>query len=319
MNNEGICIFNTPSEMKEGLFGQVFLFVFEILPFLYERSIFPAWEIGSTLYGPEPDCVTIPGALDLAYEAPQKILQRIPLSQLRDRHSQVLGNDWDELGRIWKAYFRVPKRIVEQADALPALQHTLAVHYRGTDKQTVGWDSNPISQDDFLVLVQDLLAQRSDLTSIFAATDEFSFVAKLKQITQLPVLNLGEISFHKAGDTNPEIRADRALLDCLLISRCRVALETSSALPSFAKILNSSLDIYRASASKLFADIPYFPVAYIPPVPVASVAGRSIIERTMEGDWSTDSRARRFHKLFARRPRQPLKHAFYNVAERFGV
>ncbi len=133
------------------------------------------------------------------------------------------------------------------------------------------------------------------------------------------MLNLGEISFHKIDDTDPASRADRAILDCVLISRCRAGLETSSALPSFAKIFNPGLELYRASASKLFVEIPYFPVAYVPPLPATTAAGKAILERTMQGDWSGDWRGWRFRKPFATRARTPLRSAYHAVRERIGA
>ena len=40
-----------PGEMVDGLFGQVFLWVFECLPYLHEQNIYPAWSIGAAYYG----------------------------------------------------------------------------------------------------------------------------------------------------------------------------------------------------------------------------------------------------------------------------
>src|SRR5271170_6264424 len=54
-----------PEELTEGLFGQVFLHVFEILPYLDENRLHPKWNIRSLKYGIAPDHTIIPGLLDV--------------------------------------------------------------------------------------------------------------------------------------------------------------------------------------------------------------------------------------------------------------
>jgi hypothetical protein len=318
MPNQPICIYSEPGHLKEGLFGQVFLFLFEILPYLHSKSIFPAWEIRSALYGVPPDYLTVPGVLDLAYELPSGPYKRVSMNELRERHCWVLGNDWAAVSRIWNAYFKVPQRVVACADAVGPLDKAIGLHFRGTDKQTSSWDSNPISQDQYLTLAQEFLAGRPDIETIFAATDEFTFVEKLRKVTTLPIINLGEVSFHKGPENpDPHERADRALLDCVLLSRCAVALETSSALPSFAKILNPDLQLYRTAASKLFVDIPYFPVAYVPKIPLTGGAAKGILEVTMKDDWTDAKRAGRFKKQFGFYPRNRIKNLAWELTETF--
>ena len=62
-NRCDIRIVSQPWENPEGLFGQIFLWVFEILPYLYEHPIFPDWRIPTAHYG-----LVNPTALDSAYE-----------------------------------------------------------------------------------------------------------------------------------------------------------------------------------------------------------------------------------------------------------
>jgi len=317
MRGLSICIYSEAAEAREGLFGQVFLFLFELLPYLHSRSIFPAFEIRSALYGAAPDYITIPGALDLAYNPPEGPYRRVAMSDLREKHCKVLGNDWTELSRIWHAYFKVPERVLVQATSVPALDKALGVHYRGTDKQTASFDSNPITQDQYLTLIVEFLSARPDIELIFAATDEFSFVDKLRRAVVLPIINLGEVGSHKTTtDIGPQEKADRAMLDCLLLSRCSVALETSSALPSFAKIFNPRLEIYRCAASKFFTDIPYFPVAYVPHIPLTSPEALNILNVTMAADWTTNPKAKRFRKPFSHGARKRIKSSFWAVAEK---
>jgi len=211
------------------------------------------------------------------------------------------------------------------SDQLVPRGRILGIHYRGTDKQTTSWDSNPISQDEYLTIVADFLEARDDFEVIFAATDEFSFVEKLRGFSKLPVVSLGEVEFHLATEhsTSRAEKTDRALLDCVLLSRCACVLETSSALPSFAKLFNPSLEIYRSSASKLFGklytNMPYFPVAHIPVVPARGIKAAEILQRTIQQDWTEAEEAAAFRKPFVASPRWGFNHKVYSVAEQLQV
>jgi hypothetical protein len=314
-----------PEELDEGLFGMVFYHAFQVLPYLYAQKIFPKWELRTKHYGDPPDFLTIPGVLDLTYDPPEGPYRTLSLFELRRRHAHVLGNDWVALNRIWNAYFKVPRRVLEQADAIFPQGKILGIHYRGTDKQTTSWDSNPISQQQFLILIRDFLAHRGDFDVIFAATDEYSFVEQLRRSTSLQVISLGEVEFHLAAEhtTTRAEKADRAMLDCVLLSRCQCVLETSSALPSFAKLLNPALEIYRCAASKLFGKLytktPYFPVAQIPILPVRSAESTEILRRTMDLDWTYDLDMKKYQRPFAALPRWPINHAVFSVAEKPGL
>ncbi len=321
-----LCITSTPEEMDQGLFGMVFYYLLQVLPYLDAHNIFPRWEIRTRHYADPPDYLTVPGVVDLAYQPPRGPCRTISLSEMRRRHAHVLGNDWAELHRIWSRYFKVPARVLAEADAVFPQGRVFGVHYRGTDKQANAWDSNPISPEQYLLLVREFLKRKeSEFDVIFAATDEHSFVEQLRRATGREVISLGEVEFHMAEEhsTTRAAKADRALLDCVLLSRCQFAMETSSALPSFAKLLNPELEIYRTAASKLFGKLytkmPYFPVAHIPVFPAEWPESRAILSRTMVADWTGEEETRRYQRSFAASPRWPINHAVFTLAERVGM
>ncbi len=318
-------IISDPEELEQGLFGQVFYHLLQVLPYLHERELFPCWHVRTKHYGDAPDYLTIPGVLDIAYTMPSGPFHTISLAELRRRHSHVLGNDWASLNRLWSAYFRIPGRVLDAATAIPLPKRALGVHFRGTDKQTATWDSNPISQEQYLALITEFLSTRSDFEAIFAATDEFSFVEKLRGAFALPVITMGEVDFHMSAThkTTRAEKADRAMLDCVLLSRCACVVETSSALPSFAKLFNPELEIYRCAASKLFGkyytNMPYFPVAHIPILPVQSAASREILGNTMMDDWTGKPEVAQYRANFIASPRWPRNHRLFQAAEGLGV
>ena len=317
-----ICITSEPEDLEQGLFGQTFYYILQILPYLHRKRIFPAWELRTLHYGEPPSQITVPGALELAYEPALGPYRRISLPEMRRRHAHVVGNDWVELNRIWETYFRIPQRVQNRADALSPNGRALGIHYRGTDKQTVTWDSNPITQAQYIDLILDFLAQRPEFDVVIAASDESSFATNLASRVGLPVIPLGEVDFHLA--TSPSVsraeKTDRAMLDCLLLSRCNCLIETSSALPSFAKLLRPELEVYRCAASKLFGKLftkmPYFPVAHIPVLPVTRPESAEILRATMQSDWTLSPETAKYRKPFVAEPRWPVNHLLFRLAEK---
>lgn len=293
-----------PEDIVMGLFGGVTLFILEVLPYLKANSIYPFWDIKSINYGRKPDYTLIPGIFDLAYTPTGECVVEKKLLHLRRNKTFTLGNDWEHINSLWSSYFKIPKRIISKADEVGDLSKTLGLHYRGTDKKTSSWDTNPVSQDEFTALIKDFLQDRPSINSVFIATDEYSFVNKFRlTFPHILVLNLGEVESH-LDKTPSSSKADSALLDCILLSRCRYVINTSSALSGFAKVFNPKLECYRVAASKLFGEMPYFPVAYIPKLTSKNRACKEILERLLKDDWLQDKlRNTEYEKAFAFRER----------------
>jgi hypothetical protein len=284
-NNWKIC--NSPSEFTEGLFGQIILWPFELLPFLKKHSIYPDWDIKSKLYGEEPNFTVIPGVFDLAYTPHvSKVSQNINFMRIRNAYTQALGDDWSSLHELFFEYFKIPEKTKKFVDLIEIPYNTLGVHYRGTDKNKTEWDTNPVTQEEMLILVKNFLGEHSEISALFLASDEYSFIEKAKQqFFELPIINLGEVDFFKNSQERSK-KSERALVDCILLSKCSYLLKCSSALSGFAKIINPDLKAYRISASKLFSDVPYFPEAYIPRLSSNNPDSQEILKKLFANDWS---------------------------------
>ncbi|MET0382664.1 MAG: hypothetical protein ABW032_04495 [Burkholderiaceae bacterium] len=287
-------IVSNPDDLEEGLFGQVLLWIFEILPWLDAHGIQPEWEIYSPLYGKGPGRPVLPGVFDLAYAPASPATRSRSLLWTRVFHTSALGGDWAGTHALWTRYFRVPARIEAQADAVGLPGDCLGLHYRGTDKNRQSIDTNAVSADDFLTLAAAFIARRPDLRAIFVASDEPGLLAKaIDRFPSMDVRGLGDVAFHKAADSRGDPgKADRALLDCVLLSRCRTVLKCSSALSGFAKVLKPELECYRVAACKMFGDIPYFPDAYVPRLTLDDPAAAEILARQFADDWLDDPQAR---------------------------
>ena len=316
----GWLVASNPDDLEEGLFGQVLLWIFEILPWLDARGVRPAWRIHSTLYGAAPDCV-LPGVFDLAYAPPARVTRVRSLLWTRVLHTSVLGGDWAGTHALWSRYFRVPARIEARADALGLPPDCLGLHYRGTDKNLQSIDTNAVSAADFLTLAAAFLARRPELRAVFVASDEPGMLERVRAaFPTLAVLGLGDVAFHKSGDASADAgKADRALLDCVLLSRCRVVLKCSSALSGFAKVLRPELECYRVAACKMFGDVPYFPDAYVPRLELDDPAAQAILARQFAGDWLDDATASaRWREPFVGRRRYGVARIAVN-ALKYGV
>ena len=294
--------------------------MFELLPWLDAKGLRPGWEIRSCLYGEPPERPVLPGVFDLAYDAPAHGAPR-SLLWARVLHTSVLGGDWDGTHALWSRFFKVPHRIEARADEVALPPDTLGLHFRGTDKNRQTIDTNAVSIDDFLTLAHAFVAEHPQVRCLFVASDEPSVLARVRErFPALAVRGLGEVPFHKdlaAGAVAG--KADRALLDCVLLSRCRWVIKCSSALSGFAKVLNPGLACYRVSASKMFSDVPYFPDAYVPRLSVRDPAAAAILARQFEGDWLDDPvAAARWSRPFVGRPRHGARRVALN-ALKYGV
>jgi hypothetical protein len=289
--SQKIKISTSASELQEGLFGQVFLWVLEILPYLDNHGIRPEWAIRSALYGRPDDFLVIPGLLEPNYEPAAGASREVPLKELRLDHLVALGNDWDYISALWWKFFRLPERILRRADELPALGRALGLHYRGTDKNKSLVETNHVSKEDFLELVRDFIATHPDIELIFIATDENDFVEKVRaRHPNLRVVNSGAVTHHKdLGREDNFAKGEHALLDCLLLSRCRYVVKCQSALSAFAKVFNPRLEAYRISANKLVfwsMGAPYFPDGHLPRLTSRDAGCQKILARLFDGDWT---------------------------------
>ena len=203
--------------------------------------------------------------------------------------------------RLFYKYFDFHGAVKAAVDALGIRPGALGVHYRGTDKNFCTGEANMVTKDEMAVVVRDYL-KNNNVEQIFCCSDEQSFVDGIKRahpdkVVALPQFrskNATNGGLHHQGQSgSPSFREHLTmgcLADVLALAKCDTVIKTSSAMSSFARILNPSLKLYTVSAMKQ----PWFPAAVADQYPTTSPAVSAILRRTMRGDsYNTTQAAQR--------------------------
>lgn len=283
------------NKLNEGLFGEIFLWIFEILPILENNNIDVNnlfWYVQTLSYGS-----IFPEILDYVNNdknIEQPMNNTIDFFELRNiRPQYVLGDDFSTLSKLFFKYFRIPKQLSDVAQSL-SLKDYLGLHFRGTDKTSDSDFNTPVTKEIFYTIV-DSYINANNIKNIFIATDENDvfdyFVNKYTNIHITSARDFKGNLFWRNNE-NPTMNAKMAMLDMLCLSKCKTVLKISSALSSFSKVINPSLNIYRINSLKFIPNpkhIPYFPDAYIPLLPTNekyTEECNNIIKEVQCDDWS---------------------------------
>ena len=287
------------NEMSEGLFGQIILYIFEILPILENNKINPKrersctssvnWKISTLSYGD-----IFPNILECNSKYNNNNIFQFYDINLRGGFAKynayVLGDDFIKLNKLFFKYFTIPYKLIEIANNFN-LKNFTGLHFRGSDKTTDTCMNTPITKLDFYIIIDEYI-KTNKIKNIFLATDENDILDYFKY--KYPNIIFKSSRSFKGNlfwknNSNNELNAKSAMIDMLCLSQCKEVLKVSSALSSFAKIINPNLKIFRLNALKMFNDIPYFPDAYIPLFKKKSDYSdecNRIIDKIQSNDWS---------------------------------
>ena len=283
------------NELNQGLFGEIFSSIFQLLPVLENNEINASnlyWYIRSVNYGS-----IFPEVLDYVNND-KNIEQSMNASMGFDELQKVLpqyilGDDFSALSRLFFKYFKIPKQLDYVSSSL-TLQDYLGLHYRGTDKITNTDSNTPVTKEIFYTIV-DSYINANNIKNIFIATDENDvfdyFVSKYTDINFKSARDFKGNLFWRNNE-NPTLNGKMAMVDMLCLSKCKTVLKISSALSSFSKVINPSLNIYRINSLKFIPNpkhIPYFPDAYIPLLPTNekyTEECNNLLTEVQKDDWS---------------------------------
>ena len=248
-------------KLSNGLFATSLTWILEVLPYLKENNIYPIWNIDTHSYGPIfPKILTVKKT-DVNSSAKIRLTDLI-----KKRGYKYNINEFQKAHDLFFEYFDIAEDILTEVELTKKTfgKYTLGLHYRGTDKKT---EAAFISSDDYLKHVFAFLKVHNDkVTTIFIASDEESFIQKIKESFQtdyqLIFTNSKRSSTQSPlhfGNTYINL-AKEAMIDSLLLSKCDIVVKTSSCLSDWVKIWNPSIEVY--NVNKFFCN--WFPQAFIP-------------------------------------------------------
>ena len=209
--------------------------------------------------------------------------------------AKELKNSFALAKEYFDKYFIISSDIWDKVNKFTEnFSNVLGLHFRGTDKNRVKW-VNHCSSAEFIAIIKENVS-RNNYDRIFVASDESGFIEELGKSVNLPIIHYDEIT------TSTPIHLDRlaviteivdkikrasfdekivlenklkdeahynqklledAIVNCLILSKCKMVIKTHSQLSAYAKVFNPELEIYRVN--KTFTN--YWPESHIPLYP----------------------------------------------------
>jgi hypothetical protein len=151
---------------------------------------------------------------------------------------------FSEATRLFNKYFYVRSHVLDHIEDFVERNFDrfaqLGIHYRGTDHY------HEYEFIDQRTMVEAATEYFPECESIFVATDEKDFLSLLR--SHLP--NKRVVTFMPAPPERHTIdqgdnyqKGFHALVDCLLLSRCRALIKTPSALSAWSKVFGPDMDL----------------------------------------------------------------------------
>ncbi len=266
-----ILIRSDAETLTEGMFGQCLIWLLEILNKIESDNI--KFDVNTKSYGNLIPSHIVP--LDVVDEVVDEVIDILEYKKTHHIDFDFDMNSYNRANYIWNKYFTFSD-IVEKSVPYIETEKTLGVHYRGTDKNSDTSQTNPISQEDFLIIVDEFLQTHENFDSIYVASDEQDFIESVKR--RYPGKNIIEYT-HKREYFRNGNGAISSLVDMISLSKCDIIIKTSSALSNFSKIINPNVKVYATSAMKQ----KWFPAGLVEQYKTTSPDVIDILKRTMNG------------------------------------
>jgi hypothetical protein len=289
-----LIIQSNASDLTEGMFAQALTWLLEILNDLenekkIDKDTKILFDVNTVAYDNLIPTFIVPKQQIDPDELQNA--QTIKMKEYKSSHKidfEFNEDSFETANRIWNKYFRFAPEVM---NAIPIIDNTntLGIHYRGTDKIRELGEANPITQEEFICIVEDFLRSNQHFKNIYCASDEQSFMEVLK--CRFPDMHIIEYNqnrsnsieaLHKMKDlqkATKDAHTLAALIDMVTLSRCDYVIKTNSALSSFSKILNPKMQLVTTSAMKQM----WFPTGVVKPYRSSSRVVNLIMQRTMYG------------------------------------
>ena len=128
-------------------------------------------------------------------------------------------------------------------------RRVLGVHFRGTDKKV---EAERVRWEQVSEIVQRYLEHNPSYNCLFVASDEARFITFMERtFASLPVVSHDDRFRSTTGEpfhtddhgASNYLKAEEALINCLLLARCETLIRTTSFLSAWASIFNPELNI----------------------------------------------------------------------------
>ncbi len=159
----------------------------------------------------------------------------------------------DVAARLVRKYIGIKRPILEKVDAFfdryLSGKIVLGVHYRGTDKSA---EAPTVSYPEFKRSIDRFLDRNGTFDSLFVSSDEQRFVDFIEAefSRTLPVFHHDDqersrnsVAVHRSKRGDRYRKAEEAVLNCLLLSRCNALMKTASVLSGWSKLFNPDLPV----------------------------------------------------------------------------
>jgi hypothetical protein len=160
--------------------------------------------------------------------------------------------------RLVAKYIGIRREVLDAVDAFEMANFgdgpVLGVHYRGTDKQV---EAPRLSYEQVTESVREVLAGKEGFNRLFVSSDEQAFVEYLEEAlgTVIPIVYHDDqersrttLAVHHSQSGDPYRRGWEAVVNCLLLSRCRALVKTPSILSAWSKLFNPGLAVTMLSS-----------------------------------------------------------------------
>ena len=159
----------------------------------------------------------------------------------------------DDANRLLRKNLNVKKEIQDYVDSFIARhfssKQVVGVHYRGTDK---GAEAPPVTFEDVARTVWAYLRVNPVVEAIFVASDEEKFIDRMREeFSQVDVIchddtlrsRDGTAAHTRVVERENYLKGREALINCLLLSRCKALIRTASFLSGWSSVFNPRLPV----------------------------------------------------------------------------
>ncbi len=159
----------------------------------------------------------------------------------------------DIAARLVQKYIGIKGPILEKVDGFSDRyfqgKRVLGIHYRGTDKSA---EAPLVPYPEFKQSISQFLEQDGKFDCLFVSSDEQRFVDFIENSFSqaLPVFyhddqerSSNNVAVHRSKQGDRYKKAEEAVLNCLLLSRCDALMKTASVLSGWSKLFNPDLPV----------------------------------------------------------------------------